>query len=50
MNYLKTGYKSSDLLDVHYITDNDISNKDSYASKIDAVTDPAKKLKMAEAG
>jgi len=46
MNYLKTGYKTSGLLDIHFITDNDIANKESYASKIDAVTDPAKKLKM----
>jgi hypothetical protein len=46
MNFLKTGYKTDGLLDVHYITDNDIINKDSYASKINAVTDPAKKLKM----
>lgn len=46
MNYLKTGYKTSGLLDVHYITDTDIQKKSSYASKIGAITDPAKSLKL----
>ena len=45
-NYLKTGYKTDGLLDVHIITDEDIKNKTSYAVKINAVTDPAKKLKL----
>ncbi len=45
-NYLKTGYKTGGLLDVHLITDQDIKNKDSYALKIDAVTDAAKKLNI----
>ena len=44
INYLKTGYKTEGLLDVHIITDKDIENKTSYAQKINAITDPAKKL------
>ena len=46
MNYLKTGYEMSTLLDLHIITDKDIENKSSYAVKINAVTDPARELKM----
>ena len=46
MNYLRTGYKSSWLLDVHFVTDEDIKNKSSYASKIGAVTDAARPLKF----
>ena len=44
MNYLRTGYKTESLLDVHLITDEDIKNKDSYAMKIGAITDAAKEL------
>lgn len=46
INYLKTGYKTEGLLDIHYITDEDIRNKTSYAVKINAVTDSAKKLNL----
>jgi pyruvate, water dikinase len=46
MNYLRTGYKSQGLLDVHYVSDEDIANKTSFAVKINAVTDAARKLKM----
>ena len=46
MNYLRTGYKTEGLLDVHYITDEDIENKTSYALKLGAVTDAAKKIEM----
>ncbi len=44
MNYLQTGFKVDGLLDVHFVTDDDIANKTSYAVKINAVTDPAKEL------
>jgi pyruvate, water dikinase len=47
-NFLKTGYKTEGLLDVHYITDNDIKNKTSFALKIDAVTDAAHKLEISK--
>ncbi len=44
INYLKTGYKTEKLLDIHLITDEDIKNKTSFAVKIGAVTDAARKL------
>ncbi len=46
MNYLRTGYHSEGLLDVHLITDADIKKKTSYAVKIGAVTDPARELPL----
>jgi predicted nucleotidyltransferase len=46
MNYLRTGYNTGGLLDVHLITDEDIAAKTSYAVKINAVTDPARPLSM----
>lgn len=46
LNYLRTGYRTDNLLDVHLVTDEDIANKDSYAAKIGAVTDAARELKL----
>jgi predicted nucleotidyltransferase len=46
MNYLRTGYNTGGLLDVHLITDEDITARTSYAVKINAVTDPARPLAM----
>jgi hypothetical protein len=46
INFLRTGYRSEGLLDVHYVTDEDIANRTSYASKIGAVTDAATELVM----
>jgi hypothetical protein len=46
MNYLRTGYDSDGLLDVHYVTDEDIANRTSYAVKIGAVTDAARPLPL----
>ncbi len=43
-NYLRTGYRSDGLLDVHYLTDADLARGDSYAAKIGAVTDAARPL------
>jgi predicted nucleotidyltransferase len=48
MNYLKTGYTSKGLLDVHVVTNEDIAKRTSYAIKIGAVTDPAQPLKLAK--
>lgn len=45
MNYLKTGYSTEGLLDVHIVTDEDIAKKTSFAVKIGAITDPAHLLK-----
>jgi hypothetical protein len=46
MNYLKTGYRCPDLLDVHFVTDADIAQRTSYAIKIGAVTDAARQLTL----
>ncbi|MFO7914622.1 MAG: PEP/pyruvate-binding domain-containing protein [Candidatus Krumholzibacteriales bacterium] len=46
INYLRTGYRVGGLLDVHIVTDDDIENKTSYAVKIGAVTDAAKKIPL----
>ncbi|MCD4829681.1 MAG: nucleotidyltransferase domain-containing protein [Candidatus Cloacimonetes bacterium] len=47
INYLKTGYKTSGLLDVHLVTDQDIADKTSFAIKIGAITDAARLLRKA---
>ena len=44
MNFLRTGYPTAGLLDVHIVTDRDIAERSSFAVKIDAVTDSARKL------
>jgi hypothetical protein len=49
MNYLRTGYKTEGLLDVHFVTDEDIVRGESFASKIGAVTDAARPLPLGPA-
>ncbi|MGE3850643.1 MAG: PEP/pyruvate-binding domain-containing protein [Planctomycetota bacterium] len=44
MNYLRTGYQTEWLLDVHIVTDDDIARRSSFAVKIDAITDAARPL------
>ena len=39
INYLRTGYRSDGMLDVHWVTDEDIEKQTSFAAKIGAVTD-----------
>ena len=46
MNYLRTGKRTAYLLDIHLITDDDIRNQSSWASKIGAVTDPARRIPL----
>ncbi len=46
LNYLRTGYRSGGLLDLHFVTDADIEEQTSYAAKIGAVTDPARPLPL----
>ena len=46
INYIRTGYRSKGLLDVHVVTDQDIADKTSFAIKIDAVTDAARLLPL----
>jgi predicted nucleotidyltransferase len=48
MNYLKTGYRAESLLDIHFITDEDVKNKSDYAQKIFSSSDNARQLKMKE--
>ena len=45
INFLKTGYKTDGIIDLHLISDEDIKNKTSFASMIGAVTDGAKLIK-----
>jgi len=45
-NYLRTGYKTDGLLDVHLVTDEDIAARTSFAVKIGAATDPARALAL----
>ncbi|MBU0641534.1 MAG: nucleotidyltransferase domain-containing protein [Planctomycetes bacterium] len=47
-NYLRTGYRTDRLLDVHMITDADIARRTSYAVKIGAVTDAARELPLGQ--
>jgi len=49
MNYLRTGYRSDGLLDIHFVTDDDIDAQTSFATKIDAVTDAARSLPLGRA-
>jgi pyruvate,water dikinase len=46
INFLRTGYRSDGLLDVHLVTDADIAARTSFAMKIGAVTDAARQLPM----
>jgi len=44
MNFRRCGYRTDRLLDAHVITDDDIARRDSFASKIGAITDAARPL------
>lgn len=46
INFFKTGYRSGGLLDVHFISDEDILKEDSYALHIDSVYNPALLLRQ----
>lgn len=46
LNYLRTGYDVGTLLDVHFVTDEDIERRTSFAAKIDAITDAAAPLAL----
>jgi len=45
LNFMKTGYKSDGLIDLHIVTDRDIENSDSFASMIGAITDGARLIR-----
>jgi hypothetical protein len=46
INYLRTGQRAGGLLDIHWVTDEDIRQRTSYAVKIGAVTDAARPLAL----
>jgi len=46
MNYLRTGYRADGLLDLHFVTDDDIAARTSWAVKIGAITDAARELPL----
>ncbi|MCB2218810.1 MAG: nucleotidyltransferase domain-containing protein [Bacteroidetes bacterium] len=46
MNYQKTGFTSEGLLDVHFVTDEDIRNKTSYAVMIGSIENSAHPIKV----
>ncbi|MDH3403515.1 MAG: pyruvate, phosphate dikinase [Acidobacteriota bacterium] len=50
INFLRTGYRTRGLLDVHFLTDDDIERRTSFAVKIDAITDAARPLALGAAG
>jgi hypothetical protein len=47
MNFLRTGYKIGGLLDIHFVTDQEISARSGFAVKIGAITDAARSLPLA---
>lgn len=49
LNWFRTGIRTHRFLDVHYITDQDIEEQTSWASKINAISDPARELSMGSA-
>lgn len=48
LNYIRTGYETDGLIDLHVITDSDVSNRSSFAVMIDRVDDRARILKSLE--
>jgi len=50
MNFLRSGYRSEGLLDVHIVTDEDIERQTSFAAKIGAITDAARPLRLGPEG
>lgn len=45
-NYLRTGYRTNGLLDVHIVSDEEVESRNSFASKIGAVSDAARPLAL----
>ena len=50
LNYLRTGYQVDSLLDVHFVSDDEVARQDSFAVKIGAVTDAASPLPLGAKG
>lgn len=49
-NFLRTGVRRERLLDVQYVTDDQVARGEGYAAKIGAITDPARQLPLGEPG
>jgi hypothetical protein len=49
MNFLRTGYRTDSLLEVHFVGDDEIDRHGSFATRIDAITDPARPLALGTA-
>jgi pyruvate,water dikinase len=45
-NYIRTGLRAEGLLDVHFITDEDIAQQTTWAAKISSTSDPARPLSV----
>jgi hypothetical protein len=50
LNRLRTGHRCEGLLDVHWVSDEDIRRRTSYAARIGAITDPARRLRLGGGG
>jgi len=50
INFLRTGYRTNNLIDAHFVTDEDIANRESFAVKIGAVTDAAREIPLRHNG
>lgn len=48
LNYQQTGERTGGLLDVHLVTDEDLARQTSFAVKIGAISDAARKLPLLE--
>jgi pyruvate, water dikinase len=46
INYLKTGYKAGGLLDIHYVTDKELKNKEKLSEKFSIDIENMKELKI----
>jgi pyruvate,water dikinase len=46
MNYLRTGYRRKTLLDIRFVTGDEIELHSGIAAKVGAVTDPAQSLTL----
>jgi predicted nucleotidyltransferase len=46
MNYQRTGYRISALLDVHLVNDEEVRNRTGFASRIGAISDAARPLAL----
>jgi hypothetical protein len=46
MNFLRTGFRCGRLLDVYFVSSDEISRREGMAAKIGAITDAARPLKL----